>query len=124
MSDLITAAKAVIYDWDKYQIVHLESVNMLCAAVERAENQEAVGFEDEPVAWLVLGKDMGSDRDIVTIGKPTCVPATPLYLRPYLAQKKITDEEIQFIWGSHDKSEFKHYIQFAKAIMRKINGED
>lgn len=41
MTDLLTAAKAVIYDWDKYQIVHCESVNMLCAAVERAETPPA-----------------------------------------------------------------------------------
>ena len=46
MTDLLTAAKAVIYDWDKYQIVHCESVNMLCAAVERAENQDVKNAAD------------------------------------------------------------------------------
>ena len=46
MNELITAAKAVIYDWDKYQNVQHESVNMLSAAVERAEKQEAVGFDE------------------------------------------------------------------------------
>lgn len=45
MKDLIEAAKAVIYDWDKYQNVHHESVAMLSAAVERAEKPPA-GFEE------------------------------------------------------------------------------
>lgn len=46
MSELLDAAKAVIYDWDKDQEVHCESVHMLCAAVERAEKQESVGFDE------------------------------------------------------------------------------
>lgn len=49
MSELLQAAKAVIYDWDKYQQVQHESVNMLCAAVERAEKQKPVRLSDEEI---------------------------------------------------------------------------
>ena len=43
MNELIRAAKAVIAEWDDRQVV---GDRKLRAAVERAEKQEAVGFEE------------------------------------------------------------------------------
>lgn len=46
MNDLLTAAKAVIEMWDNSPPVeHCQRRAALRAAVERAENQEAVGFD-------------------------------------------------------------------------------
>lgn len=46
MNDLLQAAKAVIAEWDYYGNVYWEKIKTLRDAVERAEEQEAVGFED------------------------------------------------------------------------------
>jgi hypothetical protein len=49
MSDLLEAAKAVCDQYDYTGTVEeCEAVNRLIAAVERAEKQEAVGYDD----WL------------------------------------------------------------------------
>ena len=71
---------------------------------------------DEPVAW------MNNDGYITHYRQGDAI--IPLYRHPPPA-RKLTDEEIQFMWGAHYRSELEdHYLQFARAIERRINGEE
>ena len=78
------------------------------------------------VAWIAYGKDIKAPYDVVHIGSkppPLWPEAIPLYRHPP-PKRKLTDEEIQFMWGAHDQSGCDHYVQFARDLERRINGEE
>lgn len=83
---------------------------------------------DEPVAWLGRCGCRGLCDEELYFDKQEAINeghdfVEPLYRHPPPA-RKLTDEEIQFMWGANYRSELEdHYIQFARAIERRINGE-
>ena len=82
---------------------------------------------EEPLLWFETDESGEPKWDNVArfSNSPADIEnAIPLYRHPPPA-RKLTDEEIQFMWGAHYRSELEdHYLQFARAIERRINGEE
>ena len=76
----------------------------------------------KPVAWMVDGVFFTSLGAALNISFDIEQPCIPLYTHP-VKELKLTKSEIEVLWEKHCPFDLTGGLAFARAILRKVQGD-